>query len=914
MDDTSSNDDGSVEPEGTFGDFDARVPFWLFWLIVISLFCACGWGILGRLCGWSDPSYPIKTVEERKKKRVALRLEAEARAIEARRLAYEAAWTSSGGSSSQLSRSVLQRLRTLIAHQLLSLLRLSLVWFSTNSCSMPNAPTSTTGWNANIAFSSGSGSGSTVDNSSGRSDLALAVLAALATLLLATNALSLSGLKFEQLEAADERGFAWAAAAGADTVELVSTGVVRGYLSALTLLAAAAVAAAGALVVPNAMPPVFSSLGAATTATPAVPTWVQVAGRQVVAFLVFASFVCGLVLTGLAAAAKASGEMPNWCAPRSATRATASFLDVFGFAGDPATFGGVPLSYVYNEESRATRPLSGSELSDPGNGGTGLGGEFTGSGRVVDAQGQLCFAVNTGATAFWRNALMRVAVPIALILVLLLVVASVLESYYAARAGEEKYDTGSNKLSQLSGVERRAANLNPTSAVSQLDKDAAAARLALWVSTAGGPGLAGFTEHHTLARSSSSSSQLTTNGSSMGGARAEVASPLTAAAASTEGAEHPSLLDHHNDRKLFARSSSTGALMSRGSTSSRRASPSPPPPERMPPLPPTATLSPLGEISTADATAAAAAGTVTGGTVTGGTVTGGEAGAASAAANSNTTVVLRASAPARSPPQEPPPVSPFKHAPIAAPVSSQAHATSLARSSPLPQAASASAAPTAAAVTTGGAVSPKPVSLAWGDPHKGSSRSGGGGSQSRSRLSKRFAAMAPPPSAPSTPPPPSARPTSTTATANSSAAPAAAPSAVPPFLASPVDRSAATYYAVRVAAGGKKSCRVAWTPPPADPRFFADTGGERRFSVVSKAPALLRVGKPEVLTCPAAAADPQRPKPLDVRFSVLGPDTAPAGGCVLEALAEVYEHRPGGGRAAVDLLEFTIQVMAGHET
>jgi len=53
---------------------------------------------------------------------------------------------------------------------------------------------------------------------------------------------------------------------------------------------------------------------------------------------------------------------------------------------------------------------------------------------------------------------------------------------------------------------------------------------------------------------------------------------------------------------------------------------------------------------------------------------------------------------------------------------------------------------------------------------------------------------------------------------------------------------------------------------------------------------------------------------LDVRFSVLGPDTAPAGGCVLEALAEVYEHRPGGGRAAVDLLEFTIQVMAGHET
>jgi hypothetical protein len=156
--------------------------------------------------------------------------------------------------------------------------------------------------------------------------------------------------------------------------------------------------------------------------------------------------------------------------------------------------------------------------------------------------------------------------------------------------------------------------------------------------------------------------------------------------------------------------------------------------------------------------------------------------------------------------------------------------------------------------------------------------------------------MAPPASAPATP-----------------VRPAAAAFAPPPFLASPVDRSAATYYAVRVAAGGKKNCRVAWTPPPADPRLLAGTGGERRFSVVSKAPELLRVGKPEVLTCPAAA-DPQRPSPLDLRFSVLGPEAAPAGGCVLEALAEVYEHLPGGGRAAVDLLEFTVQVTAEQAT
>jgi len=191
---------------------------------------------------------------------------------------------------------------------------------------------------------------------------------------------------------------------------------------------------------------------------------------------------------------------------------------------------------------------------------------------------------------------------------------------------------------------------------------------------------------------------------------------------------------------------------------------------------------------------------------------------------------------------------------------------------------------------------------------------------SASAVASSDAAMAPPPSttfsAPSTPPPLFARTPSAAAVATAAATAAStAASTAAPFFASPVDRSAATYYAVRVAAGGKKSCRVAWTPPPADPRFFADTGGERRFSVVSKALSLLRVGKPEVLTCPAAAAsaDPQRPKPMDIRFFVLGPEAAPDGGSVLEALAEVYEHRPGGGRAAVDLLEFTIQVMNGHE-
>jgi len=234
---------------------------------------------------------------------------------------------------------------------------------------------------------------------------ALGLIAVASTSVFALTCLSLSGLDHDSLEAADERAFESAAAMGSNTVHLVSTGVARGYLSALSLLAASAVASTGALVVSQ-------------------NRCCNVIGRllvRLIASLAFLALICGIILMGLAASAKAAGEMPNWCAPKSATRATAPFMGPFGFTGDPTTFGSVPLAYVYNEESGATRPLSGSELSHPGGGGVGLGGEFTGSGRVVDAYGQSCFAINTGVTSFWHDALARAALPSALVLILLLV-------------------------------------------------------------------------------------------------------------------------------------------------------------------------------------------------------------------------------------------------------------------------------------------------------------------------------------------------------------------------------------------------------------------------------------------------------------------------------------------------------------
>jgi uncharacterized membrane protein YgcG len=234
---------------------------------------------------------------------------------------------------------------------------------------------------------------------------ALGLIAVASTGTFASTCLALSALDYNVLEASDVRAFEFAAAVGSDTTHLVSTGVVRGYLAALSLLAASAVASTGALVVESNR--CFRLIARLL--------------ERIIASLAFIALIFGIILLGLAASAQAASEMPNWCAPRSATRATTSFLDVFAFAGDPATFDGVPLSYVYDEENGATRPLSGSESSNPGGGGVGLGGEFTGSGRVVDAQGQLCFAVNTGMASYWRDALARAALPSALGLILLLV-------------------------------------------------------------------------------------------------------------------------------------------------------------------------------------------------------------------------------------------------------------------------------------------------------------------------------------------------------------------------------------------------------------------------------------------------------------------------------------------------------------
>ena len=87
--------DDTVEEasSGEESNFDARVPAWLFWVIVGSLMCACGWGILGRLCGWTDPAAPIAATVQRKEREEAkkLRLEAKAHAAARRRQSFSSA-------------------------------------------------------------------------------------------------------------------------------------------------------------------------------------------------------------------------------------------------------------------------------------------------------------------------------------------------------------------------------------------------------------------------------------------------------------------------------------------------------------------------------------------------------------------------------------------------------------------------------------------------------------------------------------------------------------------------------------------------------------------------------------------------------------------------------------------------------
>ena len=69
-----------------------------------------------------------------------------------------------------------------------------------------------------------------------------------------------------------------------------------------------------------------------------------------------------LALTALAASAQAAGELPNWCAPRSATRAAAPFLDLVWAVGDPAAFGAVPYRSVLAPSPEITFSSSTSDF------------------------------------------------------------------------------------------------------------------------------------------------------------------------------------------------------------------------------------------------------------------------------------------------------------------------------------------------------------------------------------------------------------------------------------------------------------------------------------------------------------------------------------------------------------------------
>eukprot|EP00615_Pteridomonas_danica_P006219 CAMPEP_0114340428 /NCGR_PEP_ID=MMETSP0101-20121206/8371_1 /TAXON_ID=38822 ORGANISM="Pteridomonas danica, Strain PT" /NCGR_SAMPLE_ID=MMETSP0101 /ASSEMBLY_ACC=CAM_ASM_000211 /LENGTH=717 /DNA_ID=CAMNT_0001473689 /DNA_START=995 /DNA_END=3148 /DNA_ORIENTATION=- len=158
----------------------------------------------------------------------------------------------------------------------------------------------------------------------------------------------------------------------------------------------------------------------------------------------------------------------------------------------------------------------------------------------------------------------------------------------------------------------------------------------------------------------------------------------------------------------------------------------------------------------------------------------------------------------------------------------------------------------------------------------------------------------------------------------------------------PLDRSiATTYYCVKAHAGGKKTCKISWTPPPLPPHIHQHshgmheeeddkngTIGARMFCITSKSPDLLKASKTEFLLPPIPPA-PTTPPPslstqegkknqnnISLKFVITPPLDSPTeggegngngGGTILEAIAEIYEIR-NGGHAAVDLLEFAVHV------
>jgi hypothetical protein len=145
------------------------------------------------------------------------------------------------------------------------------------------------------------------------------------------------------------------------------------------------------------------------------------------------------------------------------------------------------------------------------------------------------------------------------------------------------------------------------------------------------------------------------------------------------------------------------------------------------------------------------------------------------------------------------------------------------------------------------------------------------------------------------------------------------------------DRSiATTYYCVKASAGGRKTCKVSWTPPTMSsyPSTSDDeaAAAARMFVIVSKSPDLLNASKTEFLVPLPLDKDGggggddglsgmKKSSKVSLKFIITPPTPPPfstehsAGiNTILEAIAEIYEVKKNGVRVAVDLLEFAVHV------
>jgi hypothetical protein len=235
-------------------------------------------------------------------------------------------------------------------------------------------------------------------------DSTFGIIALASSIFLAIACLCLVGLNYDDLFAADERSILYAAAAGKEVVNLASTEVVRGYLMACFLLLFAALASSFAHIVSTTYP--------RGTKANKFHRFL----RRITLMGVLLAFGSGICLTTLSASSLLENETPRWCVPGSAIKG-----NLINHASPLL----VPIDYVYDDVLESSSALQGDEvqwenLNLPSE---TFRGEFKRH-PLIDSSGRHCFAVNESITQFWREAMWKYAIPVAMILSCLMMIAS----------------------------------------------------------------------------------------------------------------------------------------------------------------------------------------------------------------------------------------------------------------------------------------------------------------------------------------------------------------------------------------------------------------------------------------------------------------------------------------------------------